>query len=277
MKNFKIIFFGDIMGKIGRTAVAQILPEWQKKYQPDLLAANVENLAHGKGVTKKTLQELKDIGIEMMTSGNHVWRKEDANVLAKLPEFNLITPHNDPRTPVGQGYKTIIVNDLKIFFINLLGQEGMVLFDMPDAPESNVTSPFKDVDQILGSKEAKSADIIIVDNHTELTSEARAMGWHLDGRVSAVLGTHTHVPTADSQILPQGTGYVTDIGMVGAYHSVLGIDKDTIVDRFLNESKIIFTAPETGQAEINAIFLEIDITTKKTVQIQLLRQMVEIL
>ncbi|OIO46133.1 MAG: hypothetical protein AUJ28_03005 [Parcubacteria group bacterium CG1_02_37_51] len=277
MKSFKIIFFGDIMGKIGRSAVAQILPEWQKKYQPDLLAANVENLAHGKGVTKKTLQELKDIGIEMMTSGNHVWRKEDANVLAKLPEFNLITPHNDPRTPAGQGYKTIIINDLKIFFINLLGQEGMVLFDMPDAPENNVTSPFKDIDQILDLEEAKNADIIVVDNHTELTSEARAMGWHLDGRVNAVLGTHTHVPTADAQILPKGTGYITDIGMVGAYHSVLGIDKDTIVDRFLNQSKITFAAPETGQAEINAIFLEIDLTTKKTVQIQLLRQMVEIL
>jgi len=277
MKSFKIIFFGDIMGKIGRSAVAQILPEWQKKYQPDLLAANVENLAHGKGVTKKTLQELKDIGIEMMTSGNHVWRKEDANVLAKLPEFNLITSHNDPRTPAGQGYKTIIINDLKIFFINLLGQEGMVLFDMPDAPENNVTSPFKDIDQILDLEEAKNADIIVVDNHTELTSEARAMGWHLDGRVNAVLGTHTHVPTADAQILPKGTGYITDIGMVGAYHSVLGIDKDTIVDRFLNQSKITFAAPETGQAEINAIFLEIDLTTKKTVQIQLLRQMVEIL
>ena len=273
----KVIFFGDIMGKIGRSAVAQILPDWQKKYQPDLLIANVENLAHGKGVTKKTLQELTGLGIHMMTSGNHVWRKEDANILAKLPEFNLITPHNDPRTPAGQGYKLITINGVKIFVINLLGQEGMILIDLPDAPENNVSSPFTDIDKILELKEAKDADIILVDFHTELTSEIRAMGWHLDSRVSAVLGTHTHIPTADSQVLPQGTGYISDIGMVGAYESVLGIAKDTIVDRFVNKSKIFFEAPDTGQAEINAVLMEIDIKSHKTIKIELLRQMVEIL
>lgn len=276
MSKVKIIFFGDVMGKIGRKAVTQIIPVWKKTYSPDILIANVENLAHGKGVTDKTLQEMVDAGINIMTSGNHVWRKEDANYLSQKPQYNLVTPHNDPRTPAGQGYGLYTFANTKIFIGNLLAESGMVLVGLEDSPENNVTSPFKAMDELLKLKEYKEADISLIDFHSEYTSEARALGWYLDGKISAVLGTHTHIPTADAQILPEGTGYITDIGMVGAYESVLGIEKDTIVDRFINNSKIIFKAPETGNAEINAVYMEIDTKTKKTIEIKLLREIVEI-
>ena len=276
MSKIKIIFFGDIQGKIGRKAIAHIIPTWTKKYKPDVWLANVENLAHGKGVTDKTLQEMVDAGINIMTSGNHVWRKEDANYLAQKPQYNLVTPHNDPRTPAGQGYGTFTIAGTKIFVANILAASGMVLVGLDDAPENQVSSPFKVVDELLALPEAQEADISLIDFHSEYTSEARALGWYLDGKISAVLGTHTHIPTADAQIMPQGTGYITDIGMVGAYESVLGIEKDTIVDRFINGSKIIFKAPEIGKTEINAVYLEIDTKTKKTTKIKLLREMVEI-
>ena len=264
------------MGKIGRKAVTHIIPLWQKKYKADVFIANVENLAHGKGVTDKTLQEMVDAGINIMTSGNHVWRKEDANYLSQKPQFNLVTPHNDPRTPAGQGYGLFEVSGTKIFVANLLAASGMVLVDLDDAPENKVVSPFESANDLLKLSEYKQADISLLDFHSEYTSEARALGWHLDGKISAVLGTHTHIPTADAQIMPKGTGYITDVGMVGAYESVLGIEKDTIVDRFINQSKIVFKAPESGKAEINAVYLEVDTKTKKTTKIELLREMVEI-
>ncbi|PIZ99771.1 MAG: metallophosphoesterase [Candidatus Komeilibacteria bacterium CG_4_10_14_0_2_um_filter_37_10] len=271
--SLKIIFFGDIMGKIGRLAIAQIMPLWQKKYHPDLWGANVENIAHGKGVTQKTLQEMADCGIDFMTSGNHVWRKEDANVLAKLPQFNLVTPENDPRTPAGQGYKLITVKKKKLLVINLLGQEAMTFWG-DDSGEKKIKSPFATLDQILHSSLAQEANYSFVDFHAELTSETRALGWHADGRINALIGTHTHIPTADAQILPQGTAYLTDVGMVGAYESVLGISKDIIVDRFLNQSKIVFSAPEKGNCEINAVLLELNSLDKNQSKIKLLRQMI---
>lgn len=264
------------MGKIGRSAVAQIIPIWQNKYSPNVLIANVENLAHGKGVTDKTLKEMVNAGINIMTSGNHVWRKEDANYLAQKVEYNLITPHNDPRTPAGQGYGLFTIGGVKIFTANLLAQNGMMLVGTDDIPENKVESPFVSVDKLLKLEEYKKADISLIDFHAEYTSEARASGWYLDGKISAVWGTHTHIPTADAQILPNGTGYITDVGMVGAYESVLGIEKNTIIDRFINNSKIIFKAPDNGKAEINALYLEIDLKNKKTTKIELLREMVEI-
>lgn len=274
-ESLKIIFFGDIMGKIGRQAIAQIIPLWQKKYHPDLYGANVENIAHGKGVTQKTLQEITDAGVNFMTSGNHVWRKEDANVLAKLPQFNLITPENDPRTPSGQGYKLISVGQKKLLIINLLGQEAMTFWGEENG-EQKIKSPFATLDQILKNPLAQEADFTFLDFHAELTSETRALGWHADGRLNALVGTHTHIPTADAQILPKGTAYLTDVGMVGAYESVLGISKDIIVDRFLNQSKIVFSAPENGHCEINAVLLELSPLVEQKTKITLLRQMIEV-
>jgi len=256
----KILFFGDIVGKIGRKAMAKALPELKEKYQPDVVIANVENLAHGKGVTAKTLTEVKEAGVDLLTSGNHVWKKEDVAKAICESGTCLVTPTNDPRTPKGQGYKVLKIGELKLFVVNLLGRVFI--------NEEDLRCPFKEIDQILGEQNTKDFNAIIVDLHAEATSEKIAMGWYLDGKISAVLGTHTHVPTADYKILPQGTGYVTDVGMVGPVESVLGVKKDIIIEKFLTDSAIVFKIPEAGEVEINAIYLEIDDKTKFATKIE---------
>lgn len=274
----KIIAWGDIMGKIGRRAVAQLMPIWGKKYQPDLWIANVENLAHGRGVTAKTVQEMHDLGINIMTGGNHSWRNADTHTLGKMPDIHLITPHNNPLTKPGDGYCLHTIRDKQLLVINLLGDVNIKAIDpKSNDGQTNSQSPFTAVDELLADpKIGGQADIIIVDFHAEISSEKRALGWHLDGRASAVYGTHTHIPTADAQIMPNGTAYITDIGMTGAYQSVLGIDKDTILDRFINNGKLIFQIPERGQAEAHAIYLEIDANNAQAHKIELLRALVEI-
>ena len=256
----KVIFFGDIVGKIGRQAIAKILPEIRQEYQPDIIIANVENLAHGKGITSKTLKEMKDLGIDCFTSGNHIWKKEEAIEAAKNTQSILVTPANDPRTKTGEGYQLIKLGTNKLFVINLLGR---VFID-----ESDLRCPFKEMDKILKLPEIKEADGIFLDLHAEATSEKIAMGWYLDGRVAAVVGTHTHVPTSDSKILPQGTAYVTDVGMVGPIDSVLGVKKEIIIEKFLTDSPIVFDIPETGEVEINAVYLEINQQNKLAQKIE---------
>lgn len=264
----KILFFGDIVGKIGRQAMAKILPELKTKYRPDVVLANVENLAHGKGVTAKTLTEMKEIGIDCFTSGNHVWKKENVEDAIKLSQSNLITPANDPRTPGRQGFKILQINNNKLLVINLLGRVFI--------KETDLRCPFKEIDRILTWPDAPKMNAVIVDLHAEATSEKVAMGWYLDGRVSAVIGTHTHVPTADLKILPQGTGYITDIGMVGPADSVLGVKKEIIIEKFLNDSPIVFKIPDNGEVEVNALFIETDDQTKLAVKIEKIHEKVYI-
>jgi len=245
----KVLFFGDIVGKAGRRAMAEILPQLKEKYQPDAILANVENLAHGKGVTTKTLNEMNELDIDCFTSGNHIWKKEGVDIAIKESGSLLITPANDPRTPKERGYCELKIGLNKLFVINLLGR---VYID-----EEDLRCPFREIDEIL--KDRKLADgPIIVDLHAEATSEKIALGWYLDGRVSALLGTHTHIPTADYKILPQGTAYVTDVGMIGPVDSVLGVEKETIIKKFLTDSPIVFKIPEKGEIEVNAIYLEIE-------------------
>jgi 2',3'-cyclic-nucleotide 2'-phosphodiesterase len=246
----KIIFFGDVAGKIGRLALAKVLPEIRRQYQPDAILANVENLAHGKGVTTKTLKEVKDLGIDGFTSGNHIWKKEDVTEVTVASGSILITPANDSRTKAGMGYQLIKIDTKKILVVNLLGRVFM--------GEENLDCPFGKMDEILESSEASGASAIVLDFHAEATSEKIAMGWYLDGKVSAVLGTHTHVPTSDYKILPQGTAYVTDVGMVGPVDSVLGVKKELIIEKFLTDAPIVFNIPEEGEVEVNGIYLEID-------------------
>lgn len=256
----KILFFGDIVGKIGRSAIKEVLPQLKKKYQSDIVLANVENLAHGKGITTKTLTEMKEAGIDCFTSGNHVWKKEEARKAAEESGTCLITPTNDPRTLKGDGYKLLKIGEHKLFVINLIGKVFI--------KEEGLSCPFKEIDRILGEQNLSEAGGILVDFHAEATSEKVAMGWYLDSRVSAVLGTHTHIPTSDYKILPQGSGYVTDIGMVGPVDSVLGVKKELIIEKFLTDSPIIFKIPEEGEVEINAIYLEIDEKTHLTTKIE---------
>ncbi|MBT3689789.1 TIGR00282 family metallophosphoesterase [bacterium] len=243
----KILFFGDIEGKIGRLGLTEVLPQLKEKYQPDITIANAENLAHGKGVTASTLTSMKEIGIDLFTSGNHVWKKADVKESVKESKTTLITPANDPRTADGDGYKVIDIKGEKLLVINLLGRVFM--------HEDGLRCPFKEVDEILKKHDTKH---ILVDIHAEATSEKVAMGWYLDGKASMVIGTHTHVSTDDLKKLHKGTGYITDIGMVGPTDSVIGIDKDIIIDKFINDSHTAFEIPKSGEVEVNGLFIELD-------------------
>lgn len=260
----KILFFGDIVGKIGRQALAKALPLLREKYHPDIVIANVENIAHGKGVTAKTLKELKDLGIDCFTSGNHVWKKEDVALAAAQSNSLLVTPANDPRTLANCGCAVLTVGQERLLVVNLLGRVFMA--------EEGLTCPFREIDKIL----AEHPGPTIIDFHAEATSEKVALGWYLDGRVAAVFGTHTHIPTSDYKILPQGTAYVTDVGMVGPVDSVLGVKKELIIEKFLNDSPIIFSIPESGEVEINGCYLEINPQTKLALKLEKIWQKVVI-
>lgn len=252
----KILFFGDIVGKIGRQALKKVLPSLKKKYKPDLVVANGENLAHGLGVTKKILLEIKEAGLDFLTSGNHIWKKKEIEEIFKDPEWKdfIIRPANWVEGVPGDGYKILKIGKFSILVINLIGR---VFIDQ------NLDCPFKKLDQILAQYKDKKINIILVDFHGEATSEKVALGWYVDGQVSAILGTHTHIGTADAKILPQGTAYITDIGMVGAKDSVIGMRKDEVLAGFLTQLPQTFEPPEKGEAVINAVYLEINSETKK--------------
>jgi len=261
-KTIKILFFGDVVGSLGRKAVKIMLPIWQKKYQTDLSIANIENLAHGKGLTLKTLQEIKATGVDLFTGGNHIWSKEDILEIEKVEKFPIAFPANDSRTFPDYTYQSKKVQNQDVIVFNLCGRTFM--------QDDNLSNPFLAADKFLASFPPDA--ITILDFHAEATSEKRALGLYLDGRISAVLGTHTHVPTNDAQILAHGTGYITDVGMIGSYPSVIGVEAQVIIDKFVNESTLSHRYPDSGQIEINALLLEIDKDSKKTVAIQNLRE-----
>lgn len=265
----KIIFFGDVFGRIGRQAIKKILPTLKKKYQPNIVIANGENMAHGLGVTKKILTEMKRAGVDFFTSGNHIWKKREIYKIFDDPELKnyIIRPANWSTGVPGQGFKLLKVGKLSLLVVNLLGR---VFIDQ------TTECPFKTIDKILNKHKDKKINAVLVDFHAEATSEKVAIGWYLDGRVSAVLGTHTHVATADAKILPQGTAYLTDVGMVGAKDSVIGVKKEQPLAGFLTQLPQVFEPPEKGIALVNAVYLEIDPRTKKTVKIKRIDKEVKI-
>jgi metallophosphoesterase (TIGR00282 family) len=265
--DLKILFFGDIVGRIGRKAVREIIPTLRKKYDPDLVIANIENLAHGKGITEKTLKEVTESGIDIFTSGNHIFRREEGLDLIAKKDTLVLRPANYPEGTVGIGEKVVEIGTKKLLVINLIGR---VFF------EEEFDCPFRKLDEILKNHAQDDLAGIIVDLHAEATSEKIAMGWYSDGRVSAMLGTHTHIPTADAKILPKGTAYITDIGMVGPKESVLGVKKEIIIDKFLNDEPIIFDIPEEGVVQINAVLVTIDSKTKKSKKIQVIDEEISI-
>ena len=261
------IIFGDVVGRAGRTALAKVVPEFRKEFKPDLVLANVENLAHGIGITAKTLAECQEAGVDFFTSGNHIFRKKEAVTLLEQKDPVIIRPANYPPETPGQGYRIIMVGTKKVLVVNL---NGRVFF------QEHFDCPFRAIDQILKETKTESPDVILIDMHAEATSEARAFGWYVDGRVSTVFGTHTHVPTADNIILPQGTGYITDVGMVGPRDSVLGVDKEIIIKKFLTQQPFVHEIPETGIVQVNAIAVTVDAKNSKTVKIERIDKEVEI-
>jgi len=243
MKNS--IFWG-YHGQTGTLCNKKILPKWKKKYQPDLIIANGENLAHGKGLTEKCLKEILDAGIDFVTSGDHILNQKNTDTLLTNKEIPLIRPANMLSNTPGDGYRIIQVRTKKILIVNLIGQSFM---------KEKYDNPFVEIDKIL-EEESEEVDIIIVDWHAETTAEKVCMGWHLDGRVTAVLGTHTHIPTADERILPKGTAHISDVGMVGVQNSSLGANKEIAVKRFLTGRHISLTIPKEGPVEVNAVLIE---------------------
>lgn len=246
-QKIKLILIGDVVAKLGRRVLAETLTALKKKYAPDAIIANIENLAHGTGVTKKTLTELSELGVAAFTGGNHAWKKEDPAGDEIRGNFALALPANDPRTVPQLASASLTVAGETLHIVSLEGQLGM--------NEEGIGSPFLAFDELydrLGKPK-----LLLLDFHAEMTSEKGAMGFYADGRASVVYGTHTHIPTADARILSGGTGFITDIGMTGSNDSVLGVDKSIIIDRFLGNKKT-FEYPEDGPAWLNAIYCELD-------------------
>ncbi|MCX6778845.1 MAG: TIGR00282 family metallophosphoesterase [Candidatus Magasanikbacteria bacterium] len=270
---FKVLIFGDVVGKTGRQAVAKILPKLKKQLHPHLIIANVENLAHGTGVTPKTLTTLEEAGVQVFTGGDHIFAKPDAAKIFELENSPLIRPAN-MSVPMGRGEKMLTVAKKRVLVINLLGR--VFLGDKLNEKGIEIANPFKTVDEILKKYQDQKPQVVIVDFHTEATSEQVAMGYHLDGRASVLFGTHTHIPTADAQILKKGLGCITDVGMTGAKDTVLGVDKNIILKRFLEEDKESFDWPELDEAVVNALYVEINDRTNKATKIKLIQKTIKI-
>lgn len=245
-----ILFIGEIVGRLGRRTVGEVLPGLRKSAKITTVLANAENLAHGKGATAKTVEEVRNYGVEAFTSGDHIFWREDFLKELDADDPFVIRPANYPKDIPGRGFKVIDVGKSgKLLLLNLLGTDR---FSDP------VECPFRTVDRILKEFSSENLAAIIVDFHAETTSEKVAMQWYLDGRVTAVVGSHTHVPTSDARVLPKGTAVVTDVGMVGAQHSVLGVEPEIIVRRFKNPQRSErFEWVEEGPTVFNSVLIEV--------------------
>lgn len=255
----KVLFFGDIIGRPGREAVLAELPGLLSQYKPDLVIANVENLSHGKGVSTATMQQMADAGVDVFTSGNHVFDNLEQAITCFEQHPTFIRPANYLTLPKkgsdeavlppcpGRGYCRVEKNGQSYLIINLNGQ---VFFDR-QFPQG-MGNPFFTFDGILESV-AKENDILFVDMHAEATSEKQAFGFYADGRAACVVGTHTHTPTQDFRILPRGTGYVTDVGLNGPLNSVIGVKIENSLNLFLERGKFVMEPEESGPRVLNAV------------------------
>lgn len=251
-----VLFIGDIVGRPGRNLVYRLLSGLYRRYNLDAVIANAENAAGGLGITPRIANELLSRGIDLLTSGNHVWRKKEIFPYLEKSD-RLIRPANYPPGVPGKGIAIISVNSkTKIGVLNLEGRTFMRPLDCP------FRTALAAIDNMH-----KETPIIIIDFHAEATSEKVAMGWLLDGKVSAVLGTHTHVQTADEVILPQGTAYITDVGMTGAISSVIGMRKDIALKGFLTQIPQSFK-PASGEACLQGVLLTIDASSGKAKRIK---------
>lgn len=254
----KILFVADLVGQPGREAVSKILPKLKNQEQLDLILANGENAAGGMGITSRIAHELFDLGVNLITLGNHTWDKKE--IMDVIDEETIIRPANFPPGVPGRGAALINTEKgLRVGILNLVGRVFMAPNDCPFRAAEKLVSQLK-----------TETNIIIVDMHAEATSEKVAMGWYLDGKVSAVIGTHTHVQTADERILPEGTAYITDVGMTGPHDSVIGIKKEIILQKFLFQMPVRFEVA-SGNVLFNGVLLEIEEETGKAISIKRLQ------
>lgn len=240
----KILFIGDIVGRPGRHVLQEALPQVREQYRPDFIIANCENAASGWGITTRTAQDLLDAGIDCLTSGNHIWaNKEGPSVLNNYPE--VLRPANFTPGVPGRGSGVFTAaNGVRVGVINLIGR---IFMDPADCPFRAADAELEE----LGDEPA----VVFVDFHAEATSEKQAMGYYLDGRVTAAVGTHTHVPTADETILPEGTAYLTDAGMTGPVGTVIGVDREIVLRRFVQGMPERFEVPKGGPGQLSGVLV----------------------
>lgn len=251
----KILFLGDIVSKVGRRAVAQRLPKLKEEKEIDLIFANAENLAGGRGVTPDTVDEMLQAGVDYFTSGNHVFYTDCWKEVLEDESFRMLRPLNYPDEVSGRGFTEIKCQVLgvkcQVLLVNLIS----------NSIDETAENPFHAIDDFLSNYQPLTSNtqpLIIIDFHSERSSTKRAMGFYLDGRVFAVFGTHTHVPTADAQILPEGSAYVSDVGMVGPQNSVLGVEKEIIIDRHCLPQPQRFEWVKSGRAQWNSVLVTFD-------------------
>ena len=255
----KLLFVGDVVGGIGRRTLAELLPGLRERHRPDFVVVNGENAAGGLGITRKTAREMFDLGVDAMTLGNHAYRhREVYEYLDREPR--IVRPANFPKGSPGRGHTVVEANGMRLGVVNL---SGLVFLEA-------VRSPFAEIDAVLAELRGK-ADAVLVDMHAEATSEKVAMGWHVDGRAMACVGTHTHIPTADGRVLPGGTAYITDVGMTGPRGGVIGVKREQALERFLTLTQVRF---ETSDEDpwLNAVLIEGDSSGRATSVEQLLVQ-----
>lgn len=247
----RILAVGDIFGGLGRDVAAAVIPRLRRERGIDLVIANGENAAGGRGLTRSTADDLLEASIDVLTLGNHTWSQREMETVLKDDTLPILRPLNYPSGVPGRGYMDLHVRGAQVRVVSLMGRVFM---------GESLDDPFRAVDDLL---ETTSDDaIVFVDFHAEATSEKVAMGWHLDGRVAGVWGTHTHVPTADARILPGGTAFVTDLGMTGPQNSVIGSAVPQVLQRFLTGMPVRF-AVATGPATFNAVIIEVDRRTRR--------------
>lgn len=240
-----ILFVGDIVGSMGRDMVKEYLPQLKSHYRPQITIVNGENSASGRGITESIYKQLLEAGANAVTLGNHAWDNKGIFDFIDTAKY-LARPANFPEAP-GTGLVFLRINDIEAAVINLQGRTFMPPLDCP----------FKKAEELIEAAKARTK-IIFVDFHAEATSEKQAMGWFLDGKVSAVVGTHTHVQTADERILPGGTAYLTDVGMTGPYDEILGMDKNPVLHRFQTSLPARFEVPKSGRTQLSACLIQVD-------------------
>ncbi|MFT3658104.1 TIGR00282 family metallophosphoesterase [Staphylococcus ureilyticus] len=242
----RILFIGDIVGKIGREAISNYLPKLKQTYKPTATIVNAENAAHGKGLTEKIYKSLLREGVDFMTMGNHTYGQRQ--IYDFIENANrMVRPANFPDEAPGVGMRYIQINEIKLAIINLQGRAFM----------QDIDDPFKKADALV-TEAKKETDYIFVDFHAETTSEKNAMGWYLDNRVSAVVGTHTHIQTSDERILPGGTGYITDVGMTGYYDGILGINREEVITRFITSLPQRHVVPDEGRSVLSGVIIDLN-------------------
>lgn len=259
----RILFFGDIVGQPGREAVRRVLPRWRTSSKADIVLANGENAAGGVGITPAVAEELFDVGIDVLTLGNHAFRKKEAVRLLE-DDARVLRPANYPSGVPGYGYHIYNIGEMRLGVINLLGR----IFLEP------IDDPFAAVNHIIPLLREQTP-CILIDIHAEATSEKAALAWMVDGTVSAVIGTHTHVATADERLLPKGTAFITDVGMVGPWNSVLGVDHDIVVARFQHWMPTKFDVA-SGPVTVNAVCISVDETSGKATEIVRMNEIIDL-